>query len=865
MRTGLFRAGAIVASLTLTFGALMSACADENVNPAKGGDGGDGVGGDGEGGAAEGGMGGSEAPYVPSRGNPNDFPTTCMPDCQTACDRLDMCGGAESELFPVERDACLTRCGLQLGGPIWDDISGNFTCCTAQDSCQQVQHCGGWIDHPAPRDSCDRICSCFFNSTIAALGQGKHAPYGYQFAAESVYIELDDPATAPRTIDHAQLTTLGQYAHVRVSDEADAATLDTLRALGTVLPTFRDRDGRIAAATGTIVAELPTQASKAFALDVASRHQLKKPFRKLSFGPQMHVIELDAWAALDAVRELQEAGIAAELDLLRRYAKRYVPDDPLFEDQWHLLNTGQDRSLVGVDVRASEAWDITLGDAQVIIAINDDGVDLNHADFAGKLEPALNYPGNWEGLLATGQFGGHGTPVAGVAAARGDDSYGATGACPDCRILPHRLGESDFNGFQLTATQIAEGFTAQVDAGAWIINNSWGYPTGQPTFVEPALPTPAMPSVVQASLEYAETNGRGGLGTVVLFAAGNDNDVLDAYAKHPTTVAVAAIGDNGMKSYYSSFGAEITIGAPSNGAIAGITTPAAGGDHTSSFGGTSSASPLAAGVFGLVFSANPSLTAAEARDIVAQSSTEIDTVFGNYQDGHSEFYGAGMVNAYVAVQMATGCTDPALCPAPSDDCGQNCGSATMCSNCRTTADCAVDHVCQALPSVGALVCVPTDAGGCGSGTTPVNGYCLPDAATCGFCPGVEECDGQDDDCDGEVDEDSACTGGARCFADGPGCPVGEVCAGASCTNQCFGDDDCSEGSKCRPVKDQFGASNASVMGCVTDTAGFCQIGCSVLVSSTTDDTITMFNECMMNGEVACGSAQACALLLPISF
>jgi len=846
-----FAAGALaVASV------LMTACGDdETVSPAVV------EGGGGAGGGVVGGSGGIE--YVPGRGDPADFPSQCLETCVEACDRLQECGGDASELFPVEYDACLVRCGLAEDGPVWDDVSANFKCCASQDSCQPVEHCGGWLDHPSALNSCEQLCGCFFNSSVAALNQDQQPIEGYRFADAAVIVELSESISP--AVDGVQIERTGRYASVRFSRDAGQSQLAALRAMGTLLPTFRDRDGRLVAATGRIIASLPTTSSRATGDAIVQTHG-GTSLRGLSFGPALQLYEVEPDKSLAALAALKAAGIDAELDMVRSYVRRYIPNDPLFDDQWHLLNTGQGESVDGVDARVSEAWDVTQGDAQVIIAINDDGMDINHEDFTGKLEPELNFISDWMEQMAIGNFGNHGTSVAGVAAALADDSVGGAGVCPGCRVLPHQLGAFSFTSFQLTDSEIADGFQNQVDAGAWVINNSWGFATGEPAYADSSLPLPPLPMIISGAFDYADQNGRSGLGTLNVFAAGNSNDQLDPYSAYPTTVAVAAVGDNGLKSYYSSFGPDVDIAAPSNGALTGITTSKAGGGHVDNFGGTSSAAPFVAGVFGLVLSANPALTAAEARDIVEQSASQIDPMYGAWTDGKSPYYGAGMINAYVAVQMANGsCADPANCPAPSDDCGGTCGTAMLCDNCRTTADCAADHVCQALASLGEMVCVPTDTAGCPAGTSAVNGYCLPTLQTCGLCGTQEECNGRDDDCNGSVDDGGVCGGNARCFIDGIGCETGQVCAGSSCVTACASDDECSDAEQCKVVKDQFGTVVDSVKGCVGNQVGGCELGCSVLVSSLDDATMTQFVDCMMDGQAACSAVQGCSLLLPIQF
>jgi subtilisin family serine protease len=821
-----------------------------------------GGGGGAAGGGGDGGLGGQ---LEPSRGDPADFPTVCLETCPQACAELETCGGASSSLYPVDHEQCLARCGLAEDGPVWDDVSGNFKCCASQSGCDKVRHCGGWLDHPAAVGSCEQLCTCFFSGAVTSLIRGRRPPAGYSFAPNVLYVALHSSSNDLRAIPGVAAVGRGSYAQVTLGPQADAHTLAALRQAGRLLPTFTDSAGRISAATGRIVVVTDGVPARQRAAEIAANEGLSAP-RRLAYGKGLWVIDSpDSWQALDLVEQLRAVGLRAELDMLRLHQQRYTPNDPLFGDQWHLLNLGQGVSTVSVDGRVSEAWDITLGDSQVIIAINDDGVDLNHLDFDGKLEPELNYPPDWQTLMAEGNFAGHGTSVAGVAAALGDDLLGGSGVCPGCQLLPHRIGETTLLGFQVTDTEVADGFVNMVDAGAWVINNSWGLPLGEATYVNTSFPLPALPTVIAAAFDYAETNGRGGAGTVILYAAGNHNQELDYYATYPSILAVAAVGDLGLKSYYSAFGPEVAIAAPSNGALTGITTSEVGGGHTNSFGGTSSACPFASGVVGLMLSANPSLTAGEVRGLLTASATPIDQVFGQYQSGHSVFYGAGLVNAYVAVQMATGnCTDPALCPAPSDDCATNCGTQTQCDDCRTHADCATDHVCQALPSLGKMVCVAAVGGGpCPTGTNEVNGYCLPTLETCGLCGTTEECNGRDDNCDGVVDE-GVCSGAPRCFIDGLGCGDEKECAAIICVDACTGDDDCAEDYFCRVLKDQYGTYGAA-KGCVVSQASQCDLGCSVLVSSLDDEAMAAFVECMGDGETSCNDASGCFGLLPISF
>jgi subtilisin family serine protease len=158
------------------------------------------------------------------------------------------------------------------------------------------------------------------------------------------------------------------------------------------------------------------------------------------------------------------------------------------------------------------------------------------------------------------------------------------------------------------------------------------------------------------------------LGCAVFCASGNGfQNRVGFPARDPNAVAVGASTDGGSRADYSNFGPEIAMVAPSSGGIKGIFTTdvsidnrgfnigkaakgGADGLHTNSFGGTSSATPLAAGVAALVLSVRPKLNRAELRDILTQSADKIGT--GYDANGHSSEFGFGRVNAFRALELA---------------------------------------------------------------------------------------------------------------------------------------------------------------------------------------------------------------------
>ncbi len=815
-----------------------------------------------------------------SRGSAQDFPTECLSDCETACARLEQCA-AESSAFPTSPEQCRDRCRTAQKGPYWDDITGNFRCCAAQPSCYDVATCGGWLQDPRPNDACDRLCQCLTGGTdatpvtLGSVPTDVRPPDGYAFATDALVFEA---ARAPRglaDVAGAEEVFGGKYRGLRFT--LPGVVTQSARELG-ALPTLRDGAGRLTAALGTLVLELKSAAALRAAERAAKAAGLGVPV-KLGWSKHLYLSTgNDAWAALRALPALRAlSGVTAELDMVRHYVRAYQPNDPSFGKQWHLRSDGSRGAVRGVDGRVSEAWELTRGSSEVVIAINDDGVDVEHEDLVANVLPPLNFPADHRDKLAAGSFGNHGTSCAGVAAAVADNGLGGAGVCPGCKILPHLLAEvSPTGSFSVSDVETAAGFRRMVDAGAWVISNSWGPAAGDPRFSTGVFAVPAPARVVVEAFDYAETQGRGGKGTVILFAAGNENTLVSSNGTLPKILTIAATDSQGLKSYYSNFGPNVAVAAPSNGGVLGITTtavtpPGAEPAYTDAFGGTSSACPYVAGVVGLMLSANPALTAEEVRTRLKASASPVDPVWGDWDaNGHSKFYGHGLVNAYRAVKMAAGeCATAADCPAPSDVCQGAACDRPVCEECRSDADCSVGLRCQALPALQGSVCVaPAAGGGCAQGFTPVGDYCLPSREACRRCRTEEVCNAADDDCNGTIDdgaEGSVCEGRVpTCAQQGHGCGADEVCAATHCARSCEGNADCSEGQTCRQVKDRYGKVLPE-KGCATDLTSSCKGGCMVLASSLEDAPLEEFIDCMEDGEAACSRAQVCALKLPVQF
>ncbi|MFE4106004.1 S8 family serine peptidase [Almyronema epifaneia] len=390
---------------------------------------------------------------------------------------------------------------------------------------------------------------------------------------------------------------------------------------------------------------------------------------------------------------LAEPNIIIQTELL------YRPQDPLYARQWHLFHTGSSQSLAANShIAAESAWELTRGSRSVVIAVADDGFDVDHPDFQGvgklvapqdlKQQDALPTP--------TREDENHGTAVAGLAIAE-ENGIGVVGVAPGCAFMPIQT-----TGF-LDDESIEQLFDWAIEQGAAVISASWS----------PAAIYFPLSLRQRNAITKAATQGRYGRGCVIVFSAGNANRPvsgslneqgwpknavkgattwLSGFAVHPDVISVAASTSLNRKAAYSNWGQHIAIAAPSNNAPPSMALPRLGtlatgpeiqtalpglgmvtsdrsdaagyatGAYTTGFGGTSSACPVVAGVAALVLSVNPYLKAYEVRRLLQETADKIvDTSsdpqlglrYGTYDDkGHSFWFGYGKVNAARAVQEA---------------------------------------------------------------------------------------------------------------------------------------------------------------------------------------------------------------------
>jgi len=369
-------------------------------------------------------------------------------------------------------------------------------------------------------------------------------------------------------------------------------------------------------------------------------------------GGSGDVVSIEPRAGMSSV-ELANAlhgapGVAwAHPDIRIPITTTAVPDDPLLGEQWHLVNEGQRGYVPGVDINAEEAWEISTG-AGIRVAVVDSGTDVDHPD--------LIVIEGWDFIDDDAQSdpddgNNHGTAAAGIIAATGNNGIGMAGVAYDAEVYGIR-----FVSGGTTIERVYEAFVEAVDNDADVINNSWGASNELPCTGFTLF------AALGEAFDYAETEGRDGLGAVTVFSAGNDGCEITNYGllEHPAVIGVAAVTGLDRRAGYSNYGPWIDISGPSDaiatldlaGDEGGNTNVGGDRDYTGRFGGTSAAAPMISGVAALMIAANPRLTSKEVRRVLCDTAVRIDIARADYDEvGHSPLYGCGRVDAGAAVRM----------------------------------------------------------------------------------------------------------------------------------------------------------------------------------------------------------------------
>lgn len=308
--------------------------------------------------------------------------------------------------------------------------------------------------------------------------------------------------------------------------------------------------------------------------------------RRVAELPQIHVAVLDvpvhrAAALADRLRAAPGVRFVEREHVVRAHR---APNDALFAHQWGAQRVG-----------GPQAWDVSVGSPEVVIAVLDTGVAAEHEDLRGAVLPGVDLV---NGGTDPRDDSGHGTSATGVAAARADNRVGVAGMCWRCSILPIKVLNREGVGF---TSAIAAGFIHAADQGADVLNASFGQAERSNTLA--------------AAVTYAHQRD-----VVMVAAVGNAGSTTPTYpAGYEAVIGVAGALQDDTRPASSNHGPWVTLAAP----WCNPTTSWTASDAYSWFCGTSSSAPLVAGAAALARAAFPAATNTQVEAALRQAAVPV--------------------------------------------------------------------------------------------------------------------------------------------------------------------------------------------------------------------------------------------------
>lgn len=359
--------------------------------------------------------------------------------------------------------------------------------------------------------------------------------------------------------------------------------------------------------------------------DILKEHEGKA--RKIGQS-DLYIVDVPEYSEEDAAAKLRHHPHLKFAELDHRVSPSMIPNDPEYKYSWHFSKIG-----------APTAWDSAQG-AGITIAILDSGVVGTHPDLKDNMIAGWNF---YDSNSDTNDVYGHGTFVAGTAAAVTNNGIGVSSIAGKAKILPLRI--TDINGYGYIS-MITSALIYAADNGARVANVSFAPLTNSDS--------------VRAAAQYMKDKN----GLVV--TAGDNSGALENYTVTSTMISVSSTDTNDMKASSSSYGDYITLAAPGTSIMStwkdGTYAPVAG---------TSIASPVAGGVIALMMSANPQLGSADIENLLFSTAVDLGSA------GKDIYYGYGRVDAAAAVLAAKNATPTIDSTAPSSSIIDPLGGATV--------------------------------------------------------------------------------------------------------------------------------------------------------------------------------------------
>lgn len=370
-------------------------------------------------------------------------------------------------------------------------------------------------------------------------------------------------------------------------------------------------------------------------LERLAKSKICRLIGKVDYMPLWYVLEVSkGMDVLDMANSFYETGLFDDIDpgFIFDFQKSCTTD-PLFNSQWGLRNSS------GIDINICDAWNITRGMSNVKVAIVDQGIDMNHRDFAtNMLTSSFDAV---SGSSPAKRYGSHGTQVAGIVGANQNNEF-ISGVSPSASLMSV---SHNMLGTASVSQELASAISWAWQNGASIINNSWGDQGATVNQLHSAL--------LENAIVNAITQGRNGLGCIVTFASGNYAPTLDYPGNFDERIlCIGAIDANGSRSDFSAYGSRLDVVAPGRNILSTLPN-----NQTGYGSGTSFACPHVSGIAALILSVNPNLSAQQVRNIIESTAQKVGGYAYTGTSGRSNGtwnnqMGYGLVDAKAAVLKA---------------------------------------------------------------------------------------------------------------------------------------------------------------------------------------------------------------------
>jgi YD repeat-containing protein len=405
-----------------------------------------------------------------------------------------------------------------------------------------------------------------------------------------------------------------------------------LRAAAPPQPQGHTANGRAARRDGELIVRFRQEVSEQEKEELAASRGVRRG-RRVRGESRLDKLTLPAGRDLDALASELRLNPAVEFAEPNYLIKRneLTPDDPRFGEQWSLKNTGGAGAQAGSDINATPAWEVTTGAASTVVAVIDSGVDFTHPDLRGnqwtnskETENGQDDDGDgladdlhgWDWVAASNAIRdeqGHGTVIAGLIAAQGNNAVGISGVMWRASVMSLRVLDETGTGDVANAVEAIDYAVAH---GARVINCSWGMDE----------PSESLRDAISRAARR---------GVLFVCSAGNDGRNIDGTPYYPASfelenlISVASTDNSDQLTTWSNWGtARVHVGAPGEK----ILSTKMGGGYKS-VSGSSASAPLVAGVAGLLKTLRPHLSAKRTRELILAGVRPVETLTGKVSSG----------------------------------------------------------------------------------------------------------------------------------------------------------------------------------------------------------------------------------------